>query len=375
MAMGPGGSAHGPMGVGGSSHPYSLPLQPPQQPQPQPPQQQQPSLSKPSLLPPHLAAAGAEPAPLSRQLSARARGARGVGGPVPAGWRECARHGRVTHGLLPMKTFLGSAFDSQLEPAAAWTPSMVCELALPSGAHVRLVVDLCATVRYYEPSALPPGVAYHKLVVPGRQLPPPSAVDEFCAVVSDYLSDPRWPNAVVAVHCTHGVNRTGFMVASYLVRRHRLSVREAVHQFTLARFPGMWRQEMIDALHAQYGGPPPEPAAAQPPWADDEPELQQQQQQQQHNGQGHPPYQHLHAGGDGGEQGGESAAGGRRSLLPPQPQGGPPMMMAATMGGGGMGAMHPMGGGGHPSHGQLDAAGQWQQQRGPPGDWGQPRRM
>jgi hypothetical protein len=246
---------------------------------------------------------------------------------------------------------------------------------------VRLVVDLCATGRYYEPSALPPGVAYHKLVVPGRQLPPPSAVDEFCAVVSDYLSDPRWPNAVVAVHCTHGVNRTGFMVASYLVRRHRLSAREAVHQFTLARFPGMWRQEMLDALHAQYGGPPPEPAAAHPPWADDEPELQQPQPQPQPQPQGqhhHHAYQHLHAGADGGAEQGEMAGGGgRRALLPPQPQGGPMMMTAQQqqqqMGGGGM--QHAMGAGGHAPHGQLDAAGQWPRGPPPPADWGQPRRM
>ncbi|KAJ1630486.1 protein-tyrosine phosphatase-like protein, partial [Pavlovales sp. CCMP2436] len=53
-------------------------------------------------------------------------------------------------------------------------------------------------------------------------------------------------NAVVAVHCTHGVNRTGFLIASYLVRRHRFSVREALQHFTGARFPGMWRQELVD---------------------------------------------------------------------------------------------------------------------------------
>jgi protein-tyrosine phosphatase len=45
----------------------------------------------------------------------------------------------------------------------------------------------------------------------------------------------RHPERLVAVHCTHGVNRTGFFVATYLVEKVGMGIKEALEAFGSAR--------------------------------------------------------------------------------------------------------------------------------------------
>ena len=48
------------------------------------------------------------------------------------------------------------------------------------------------------------------------------------------------PGECVAVHCTHGINRTGFFVVTYLVECCGMHVEEAIAAFAAARSPGIW---------------------------------------------------------------------------------------------------------------------------------------
>lgn len=90
----------------------------------------------------------------------------------------------------------------------------------------------------------------------------------------------RQPRKYVFVHCTHGHNRTGYMIVHYLMRTQQASCvtevshffllhwcifyifdvcvsdplffKKAIQRFAEARPPGIYKQDYIDALYAFY---------------------------------------------------------------------------------------------------------------------------
>jgi mRNA-capping enzyme len=58
---------------------------------------------------------------------------------------------------------------------------------------------------------------------------------------------------VVAVHCTHGFNRTGFLICAYLIEKLDWSVEAAVNAFAKSRPPGIYKEEYIKELFSRYG--------------------------------------------------------------------------------------------------------------------------
>ncbi len=60
-------------------------------------------------------------------------------------------------------------------------------------------------------------------------------------------------NRIIAVHCTHGFNRTGFLICAYLVEKLNYSISDAVEYFSKIRPPGIYRQQLVDALYERYG--------------------------------------------------------------------------------------------------------------------------
>lgn len=53
------------------------------------------------------------------------------------------------------------------------------------------------------------------------------------------------PLGVVGVHCTHGFNRTGFLICTYLIETFDWSPEAAVAEFARARPPGIYKEEYI----------------------------------------------------------------------------------------------------------------------------------
>ena len=49
-------------------------------------------------------------------------------------------------------------------------------------------------------------------------------------------------NDVIAVHCTHGFNRTGYLIAAYLYQEVGLGIEEAVEAFAVCRPDGIYKQ-------------------------------------------------------------------------------------------------------------------------------------
>ncbi|XP_067239671.1 mRNA-capping enzyme isoform X2 [Chanodichthys erythropterus] len=75
------------------------------------------------------------------------------------------------------------------------------------------------------------------------------------------------------VHCTHGFNRTGFLICAYLVEKMDWSIEAAVAAFAQARSPGIYKGDYLKELFRRYGDVEDAPAApALPEWCFDDEE-------------------------------------------------------------------------------------------------------
>lgn len=123
----------------------------------------------------------------------------------------------------------------------------VCDRLRQRNQELGLIIDLSNHDLIYE---VPQGVSYAKISCVSKVLPPKETVRRFCQIVMSFVE--QHPDKYVAVHCSYGFNRTGVMVASYMVEECGLSVAEAVQAFGVARPPGIKHQWMIDELHKIY---------------------------------------------------------------------------------------------------------------------------
>ena len=79
-------------------------------------------------------------------------------------------------------------------------------------------------------------------------MPQPEAVTDLCWEMYVYLQ--QCPQGMALIHCTHGFNRTGYMVASYLARMKSMTVPKALDAFARQRSPGIYKHYYIRCVCA-----------------------------------------------------------------------------------------------------------------------------
>lgn len=171
---------------------------------------------------------------------------------VPKRWVMCPRVGKQVEGtpFVPLKTPLGRQFAPLLHPDHQFTPGMLVQLR-----PVTHIISLANTkTRYDEEDRTIDG---HTIpwawIQCGQQAPTPEKYREFEEVVNKILSDNS--NAVIGVHCTHGFNRTGFMIVRYLVNVKGYDLIAALDTFKEARQPGIYKEDYINKLLEVYKRP------------------------------------------------------------------------------------------------------------------------
>jgi len=114
------------------------------------------------------------------------------------------------------------------------------------------IVDLTNTNKYYSTTPLKhAGVTYRKIPCRGHHESPRNAeVREFVSFCREYVT--KHPNTLIGVHCTHGFNRTGFMICMYLYKVLGIQMSRAIRMFAAARPPGIYKQEYILDMYIRY---------------------------------------------------------------------------------------------------------------------------
>ncbi|XP_004536441.1 mRNA-capping enzyme [Ceratitis capitata] len=182
------------------------------------------------------------------------RNSKGGPGPIPNRWLHCPRKSEViiAERFLAFKTPLSRAFDDQMPQECLFPPEMIFGYCKTTKMSLGLWIDLTNTKRFYDRQIVESHNAqYVKLQCRGHgETPSPEQTRSFIEIVDHFINER--PFNIVGVHCTHGFNRTGFLIASYLVERLDYSIEAALAIFAEARPPGIYKQDYINELFRRY---------------------------------------------------------------------------------------------------------------------------
>ncbi|XP_022518175.2 mRNA-capping enzyme [Astyanax mexicanus] len=188
-------------------------------------------------------------------------------GPPPR-WRNCPRRGQPVAGkFLPMKTMLGPRYDDSVPEENRFHPSMLSNYLKSLKVKMGLLVDLTNTTRFYDRAEIEKeGVKYVKLQCKGHgECPTAETTGMFIRLCEHFMQ--KNPTELIGVHCTHGFNRTGFLICAYLVEKMDWSIEAAVAAFAQARSPGIYKGDYLKELFRRYGDVDDTPAPPQlPDW-------------------------------------------------------------------------------------------------------------
>lgn len=185
---------------------------------------------------------------------------------LPPGWLECPPYGQEIGCIIPSKVPLSEAFNDYVIPGKRYSFKQVIHQQRVLGRKLGLVIDLTNTHRYYPASDWKKeGIKHVKIQCKGRDsVPDNESVNIFVHEVFLFLSRQKHSKKYILVHCTHGHNRTGYMIVHFLMRSHPTTVTEAIQRFAEARPPGIYKPDYIDALYTFYHEKKPEMVSCPP---------------------------------------------------------------------------------------------------------------
>lgn len=189
---------------------------------------------------------------------------------APDRWLCCPPYGEVIDDtFLPMKTLLSD--DVQLPPDYIFTPDLFLKQMREKKLKIGLVINLTFSSKYYDASDIEDhDIEFKQISCRGfNEAPQPKERAEFTRVCNSFIA--KNPKKIIAVHCTHGFNRTGFMICQYLCSERDWDISAAVAHFASKRPPGIYKQQYINELFNLFGDSddPITEAPPKPIWDDD----------------------------------------------------------------------------------------------------------
>ncbi|XP_066952415.1 LOW QUALITY PROTEIN: mRNA-capping enzyme [Macrobrachium rosenbergii] len=122
-----------------------------------------------------------------------------------------------------------------------------CPRTLMDHCHsLGLIVDLTNTDRYYNSSDFTSqGIKHIKIPTAGKVIPSPRVSKQFFNTVHTFLEENK---ENVDYHCTHGLNRTGYLVCRYMIEHLGVPPDQAISDFNSARGHNQEREEYLTHL-------------------------------------------------------------------------------------------------------------------------------
>eukprot|EP00112_Aurelia_sp_Birch-Aquarium-sp1_P009984 Seg2155.2 transcript_id=Seg2155.2/GoldUCD/mRNA.D3Y31 product="RNA/RNP complex-1-interacting phosphatase" protein_id=Seg2155.2/GoldUCD/D3Y31 len=176
---------------------------------------------------------------------------------IPDRWLEYSQLGDRIKGLpfICFKTPLSERFHIcnsnvyGLREDEEFTPSQLCEQVRDKGHKLGMVIDLTNTFRYYDglwEFEQNLGIKYLKLKFNPYDAESFTPVfQQFVDTVNNFMKDAH-PETLIGVHCTHGLNRTGYLICRYMIEEKNFEPDAAIEAFNKAR--GHEMEKYMDAL-------------------------------------------------------------------------------------------------------------------------------
>jgi len=167
-------------------------------------------------------------------------------GGVPDRWEDYTNKGTQVKGthFVPFKVPLNEDLLKKVRTGVEkWGLDQLVE-ELP---QLGLVIDLTNTSRYYQRKKLEEkGVQYCKIFTKGHEVPDKGVVEKFFKAVESIEE-----KKLIGVHCTHGLNRTGYLICRYMVEKMGIEPEVAIHAFDLARGHKQERENYLQHLRGK----------------------------------------------------------------------------------------------------------------------------
>ncbi|XP_054660434.1 RNA/RNP complex-1-interacting phosphatase [Grus americana] len=169
---------------------------------------------------------------------------------VPERWTKYVPLGRRMPGtrFIAFKVPLKKSFDHNLHPEDRFSPRDLIKKIKEQKEELGLIIDLTYTTRYYGPEELPATLRYSKILTMGHEIPNKDTIFQFKCIVKKFLRDNKDNDKLIGVHCTHGLNRTGYLVCRYLIDVEGMEPNTAIELFNRARGHPIERPNYIKDL-------------------------------------------------------------------------------------------------------------------------------
>ncbi|XP_058067393.1 RNA/RNP complex-1-interacting phosphatase homolog [Anopheles bellator] len=164
---------------------------------------------------------------------------------IPDRWLKYSPYGDTIDRFIALKVPLSEKHFTGIPEAKRFTPTDAIETL-----SLGLIIDLTNTTRYYDPNEFTDNsVEYQKLFVRGHAVPEFSIVKRFVSRVKQFIRDRSNRGKYVGVHCTHGLNRTGYLVCAYLILELGYRAKDAIKLFNHKRGHQMERVNYLNSLY------------------------------------------------------------------------------------------------------------------------------
>ncbi|XP_056260076.1 RNA/RNP complex-1-interacting phosphatase [Seriola aureovittata] len=169
---------------------------------------------------------------------------------IPDRWLDYKAVGKRLHGtrFIAFKVPLNQYLSRQLPCSDVFGPWELLDALSKEEQELGLIIDLTFTTRYYKLQDLPESLMFMKIFTAGREVPSDGTILSFKRAVRRFLRDNADNDKLIGVHCTHGLNRTGYLICRYLIDVDGMDPKEAVELFNSSRGHDMERQNYLDDL-------------------------------------------------------------------------------------------------------------------------------
>uniref|UniRef100_A0A8W8ILU0 RNA/RNP complex-1-interacting phosphatase n=1 Tax=Magallana gigas TaxID=29159 RepID=A0A8W8ILU0_MAGGI len=175
--------------------------------------------------------------------------------PPPDRWEKYQALGKVIPGtrLITFKVPLKTELCEKLPEDEQFTPKKLVAMVSELGHRLGMVVDLTFTKKYYAAFEFKgQGVRHEKIFTEGHNVPNDDVVYRFFDTLESFFKECQDENQVVGVHCTHGVNRTGYVVCRYMIERLGFNADKAMAVYHEARGYPIERENYIEDLRLRH---------------------------------------------------------------------------------------------------------------------------
>ncbi|CAF0732414.1 unnamed protein product [Rotaria sordida] len=177
------------------------------------------------------------------------RNRRTMNNKIPAGWLDYSPLNTWIENtrFIPFKCPLRWSILRNINKQDRFSLDDLIERMDNQGRKVGLIIDLTDTYRYYDYRDVEDmGIEYCKIRVPGHQDVSDKSCQKFILVVNTFLRDNRQNDNLIGIHCTHGINRSGYFIVRYLIEILGQQPDDAIAAFNRAR--GHTIEKNIDDL-------------------------------------------------------------------------------------------------------------------------------